>query len=85
MVQSGMAMPSSAPSSTVSSSDALSTVGLDMTNVSVQMDFLMQLLDDTEIQVLANSYATRFWYGIIVAIALAGIFNVVLRVVLRLR
>lgn len=72
----GMAMPSSPMSNTDSSPDALSTAGLDMTNVTVQFDFLAQLLDDTELQVTSNHYATIFWYGTVVVITLATIFNI---------
>lgn len=71
-----MTMAGSAPSSTA---DALSTAGLDMSNVTVQSDFLAQLLDDTELQVIANSYARRFWYGVVVVIGLAGLFNIIMR------
>ncbi|KUJ16010.1 uncharacterized protein LY89DRAFT_697981 [Mollisia scopiformis] len=61
------------------SSDALSTDGLDMTNMTVAMDFLGQLLDDTELQVTSNHFATIFWYGIVVVIGLATLSNIFLR------
>jgi ferric-chelate reductase len=75
-----MSITGSAPSSTTSSSDALSTAGMDMTNATQQMDFLMQILDDTELQVISNSYARRYWYGVVVIIALAALSNTVMRV-----
>ncbi|TVY90800.1 Ferric/cupric reductase transmembrane component [Lachnellula willkommii] len=70
---------------TDTSPTALSTVGLDMTNETVKMDFLTQLLDDTVLQVTSNHYATIFWYGIVVVIVLAAIFKFVLRMMARSR
>jgi hypothetical protein len=58
---------------------------MNMSNETVQMDLLMGILYDTELQVTSNSYATRFWYGIIVVIGIAAIFNLVLRLVSRSR
>jgi hypothetical protein len=58
---------------------------MDMTNETVQMEILMDILYDTELQVTSNSYATRFWFGVIVVIGLATIFNIVLRMVSRSR
>lgn len=72
----GMGMPMA--SNTDSSSGALSTDGLDMTNITVQSDFLAQLLDDLELQVTSNHYATIFWYGIVVVIGLATLSNLIL-------
>ncbi|TVY19818.1 Ferric/cupric reductase transmembrane component 7 [Lachnellula arida] len=70
---------------TDTSPTALSTVGLDMTNETVKMDYLTQLLDDTVLQVTSNHYATIFWYGIVVVIVLAAIFKFVLRMMARSR
>ena len=81
----GMTMSGSAASSTASAADALSTANIRMGNESAQMDFLMELLDDTEIQVIANSYARRYWYGVVVVIGLATLLNVVMRVASRSR
>jgi hypothetical protein len=74
-----MATPSSA-SNSVNAPDALSTAGLDMSNSTVQSDFLAQILDDTELQVTLNEYATRVWYGIVAAIGLAAIINAAQRI-----
>ena len=76
----GMTMTGSAPSSTANAPDPLSTADLRMGNESAQMDFLMALLDDTELQVISNTYATRFWYGVVVVIGLATLLNLFLRV-----
>lgn len=73
----GMRIASSAPSSTAIAVEALSTAGLDMSNVTVQSDFLAQLLQDTDLQVIAGSYARRFWYGVVVVIGLAALFNII--------
>jgi ferric-chelate reductase len=81
----GMTMAGSAPTNTADAVDALSTAGLDMSNVTVQSDFLAQLLDDTELQVIANSYARYFWYGVVVVIALAALLNIIMRAVSRSR
>ncbi|TVY42219.1 Ferric/cupric reductase transmembrane component [Lachnellula subtilissima] len=67
----GMVMPSSAATGTDSSPGALSTVGLDMTNSTVQAGFLSSLLYDTNLLVTSNAYAAYFWYGIVVVIALS--------------
>ncbi|KAE9378406.1 ferric reductase-like protein like transmembrane component [Stipitochalara longipes BDJ] len=71
----GMTMATSAPSSTASAPDPLSTADLRMGNESAQMNFLMALLDDTELQVISNSYARRFWYGVVVVIGLAALIK----------
>ena len=73
-------MTGSAPSSTASAPDPLSTADLRMGNESAQMDFLMALLDDTELQITSNSYATKFWYGVVVVIGLATLLNIFLRI-----
>jgi ferric-chelate reductase len=78
-------MPSSTASTASSSPSAVSIVGMNMSNETVQMDILMDILYDTEFQVTSNSYATTFWYGIIVVIGIAAIFNVVLRMISRSR
>jgi ferric-chelate reductase len=81
----GMAMPRSAASTASSSPSAVSTVGMNMSNETVQMDLLIDILYDTELQVTSNSYATRFWYGIIVVIGIAAAFNLFLQMISRSR
>ncbi|OCL13763.1 ferric reductase-like protein like transmembrane component [Glonium stellatum] len=82
MDMSGMGMPMPSPDNP---SGPLTTAGLDMTNSTVQANYLASLLDDTELQVTSNLYATRFWYGIVVVIGIAAIFNIVLRLLLYTR
>lgn len=53
----------------------LTTAGLDMSNETVAHNFLLEILDDTCLQVWSNAYAMDFWYGIIVAIALFALAN----------
>ena len=64
-------------SSIVDSSDSapLSAIGLNLTNETTAFDYLGEILDDTDLQVIDNRYATYFWYGIIVAIVISVFFN----------
>ena len=48
-------------------------------------DFLDKILDDNHLQVSGNAFARYFWYGIVVVIAVAAIFNMVQKTTLRLR
>ena len=81
----GIAMSSSTVSTASSLPSAVLIVGMGMSNETVQMEILMEILYDTELQVTSNSYATRFWYGIIVIVSIAVIFNLVLRMIARSR
>jgi hypothetical protein len=82
----GMTMTDSMPSSTASATDCSPTGGMDMSNdIDPRMDLLMTILDDTELQVIANFYAVRYWYGVIVIIGLAALLNVVVRLRSRSR
>ncbi|KAK4626110.1 Ferric/cupric reductase transmembrane component 7 [Fulvia fulva] len=58
-----------------SSSMPLNTTGIDFSNRTEALEFLDDLLDDTELKKVGNDYAKYFWYGAIVLIALATIFN----------
>ena len=58
-----------------SDSGPLSAIGLDLTNETTAFDYLGEILDDTDLQVIDNRYATYFWYGIIVVIVIAVILN----------
>ena len=49
------------------------------------MDLLGKILDDSDLQVSGNAFARYFWYGIVVVLAIAAIFNMVQRTTLRLR
>jgi len=63
----------------------LNTTGVDFTNATQASDFLSNLLDDTELQVIGNQYAVYFWYGIVVVIALASLLNAFRVVAMRYR
>ena len=49
------------------------------------MDFLDKILDDSDLQVSGNAFARYFWYGIVLVIAIAAIFNMVQKTNLQLR
>lgn len=81
----GMTMTGSMPSSTASAADGSPTGGMEMSNdTDPRMDLLMQILNDTELQVIANSYARRYWYGVVVVIGLAAVLNIAVRLKSRL-
>lgn len=64
---------------------ALNSSGLDLNNATDAATFLGEILDDTELQIIANGYARDFWYGVVVLIGLAGIFNVIQKIDFRMR
>ena len=66
-------------------SSPLKASGVDFSNDTQAMDFLGQILDDTELQVSENAYARYFWYGAVVVIGIAAIANVHQKANLRLR
>lgn len=68
-----------------SSSLPLNDTGVDFSNATQAMDFLGEILDDTEFQVDGNAFARDFWYGVVLVIGIAAIFNVVQRITLRMR
>lgn len=49
------------------------------------MDFLEQILDDSDLQISGDAFARYFWYGIVLVVAIAAIFNTVQKITLRLR
>ena len=51
----------------------------------MDVDFLDKILDDSDLQVSGNVFARYFWYGIVVVIAIAAIFNIVQKTTLLLR
>lgn len=67
------------------SSSALNASAVDFSNDTQAMDFLEQLLDDSDLQISGNAFARYFWYGIVVVVAIAAIFNIVQKITLRLR
>lgn len=63
----------------------LSPDGVDFSNATQANDFLGDLLDDSTLQVVGNTYARYFWYGVVVVIGIAGLVNVVSQASLRYR
>lgn len=59
------------------SSTPLSSSGVDFSNYTQALNFLADILDDSVFQVTGNQYARYFWYGVVVIISIAGVFNVV--------
>ena len=51
----------------------------------MDVDFLNKILDDSHLQVSGNAFAGYFWYGIVLVIAIAAIFNMVRKTTLRMR
>ena len=70
-----MSMPAMGDQS--SSSSALNTTGVDFSNDTQAMDFLGQILDDSDLQLSGNAFARYFWYGVIVFIGIAAITNII--------
>ena len=68
-----------------SSSMPLNDTGVDFSNMTQKMDFLGQILDDTDFQVIGNAFARYFWYGIVVVIGIAAGFNIIQKTTLRMR
>lgn len=67
------------------SSAPLNATGVDFSNATQAMDFLGDMLDDTVFQVVGNTFARYFWYGIVVVIGIAAIHNAIWRLTLNLR
>lgn len=55
----------------------LSPDGVDFSNDTQAMDFLGAMLDDSVFQVVGNAYARYFWYGTVVVVGLAALYNIV--------
>ena len=68
-----------------SSPAILNATGVDFSNETQAMDFLSSMLDDTYFQVVGNEYARNFWYGIVVVIGIAAVYNAVWRITLQSR
>jgi hypothetical protein len=86
MDMSSTTMTDSMPSSSASAADGSPTGGMDVSNgTDPRMDLLMTILDDTELQVIANFYARRYWYGVIVVIGLTALLNMAVRLRSRSR
>lgn len=63
----------------------LNDTGVDFSNITQAEDFLAEILDDTNLQVIGNAYARYFWYGVVVLIGITAIFNMIQRTTLRMR
>ncbi|EME83283.1 uncharacterized protein MYCFIDRAFT_203575 [Pseudocercospora fijiensis CIRAD86] len=61
--------------SSSSSMTPLSADGVDFSNGTQAMDFLSDLLDDTYLKIDGANYAKYFWYGIVVVVGIATLFN----------
>jgi ferric-chelate reductase len=68
-----------------SSLTSLNDSGVDFSNFTQAYDFQQEILDDSILQVIANSYARYFWYGIVVVIGIATLFNIGRKAHLRMR
>lgn len=66
-------------------SSALNATGVGFSNDTQAMDFLGEILDDSDLQISGDAYARYFWYGVIIVIAVAAIFNIVQMTILKLR
>ena len=66
-------------------SSALNATGVDFANDTQAMDFLGEILDDTDLQISGNAFARYFWYGIVMVIAITAIFNILQTITLHLR
>ena len=67
------------------SSSALNASGIDFSNATQAMDFLGEILDDSDLQISGNAFARYFWYGVVVVIGIAAISNIIQRTTLQLR
>ena len=80
-----MDMSMSMPAMSGDSSPALNATGVDFSNDTQAMEFLGQILDDTDLQISADADARYFWYGILSVVGVAAIFNVIEKTNFRLR
>lgn len=67
------------------SSAPLNSSGVDFSNETQAFNFLQEILDDTYLQIDGNHAATHFWFGIVVVIGLAAIWNLLWTIRLRER
>ena len=59
-----------------SGASPLTTAGVDFTNSTDAMDFLGELLDDSELQPMDIAMSRAFWYGIVIVIGIATMINI---------
>jgi hypothetical protein len=63
----------------------LTDAGMNMTNLTVAYNFLQDILDYTGFQPEDQTIDEAFWYGIVIVIGIAAIFNLIQWATLRLR
>lgn len=63
----------------------LNDTGVDFSNETQGANFLLQILDDSEFQVIGNEYARNFWYAMVVFMAIAAVFNIYQVVIRKMR
>ena len=66
-------------------SSALNATGIDFSNDTQAMDLLGEILDDSDLQISGNAFARYFWYGVVLVIGIAAIFNIIQKITLQLR
>jgi hypothetical protein len=68
-----------------SSLTPLNDSGVEFSNFTQAYNFQQEILDDSILQVIANSYARYFWYGVAVVIGIATLSNIGRKAHLRVR
>ena len=68
-----------------SSSYALNASAVNFANDTQAMDFLGEILDDSDLQISGNAFARYFWYGVVTVIAITAICNMIQKTTLRSR
>jgi ferric-chelate reductase len=63
----------------------LTDAGMNMTNLTVAYNFLQDILDYTGFQPEDQTIDEAFWYGIVIVIGIAAIFNFIQWATLRIR
>lgn len=75
------------PAVGVNMSSALNASSVDSSNNSHSqaMNLLGEILGDSDLQNTGKAFARYFWYGIVLAVAIAALLNIVQKITLRLR
>jgi hypothetical protein len=63
----------------------LTDAGMNMTNLTIAYSFLQDILDYTGFQPEDETIDEAFWYGIVIVIGIAAIFNLIQWTTLRIR
>jgi hypothetical protein len=67
------------------SSAPLTAAGVNFSNGTQAYNFLQEILDDSVLSIVSNQFAMYFWYGIVVVVGVAAIWNIVCTIILRAR